>query len=80
MLQIEDDITTVVTLSLRRHLGNEYINHYNETMLHVLRCNHDVRLLIGSADEIYYALKYALKYQHDTDELAATCLAASEKG
>jgi len=39
-------------ISQKRHVANEYINRYNETMLQVFRCNHDDRLLIGSADEM----------------------------
>lgn len=62
-----------------KYVGNEYINQYNDILLQVFRSNHDLRLTVGAADEIYYALKYSVKYQNDTDNIATPSLAAYDK-
>lgn len=48
-------------INLKRTLDNEYINTYNEMMMRFFKKNHEVRFIIGSADETYYALKYSRK-------------------
>ena len=63
-------------LTLQRHVGNEYINNYNPVLLQLFRCNHDVRFLINSAEETYYALKYSMKDQHPIDNITAFTVAA----
>ena len=49
-------------LTLRRFIGNEYLNSYNPILLGVFRTNHDACFLFCSADETYYAVKYSTKY------------------
>ncbi len=57
-------------------LGNEYVNNFNSIILHVFRCNHDVHLLMGSSGITFYALKYSVKPQHDTNGIMEAGLAA----
>jgi len=63
-------------LTHRRFIGNEYVNNYNKSLLHILKCNHDVQFLVGTPGITFYALKYCTKPQQDTDgHLEAAVLA-----
>ncbi len=64
---VEPDGTLVVG---RKHF-NEYINSFNEVILKVFRCNHDIRFLVGAGttDAIYYCLKYLTKVQMAIESL-----------
>ena len=48
-------------------------------MLQILRSNHDVRFLVSSAHELYFAIKYSVKDQQEIDKIAAISLAAFQK-
>lgn len=63
---------------LRRSLGMEYNNPFNEVTLHTMRCNNDVRLLFdGTASDVLdYILKYVAKRQNKIDKFATLALAA----
>ena len=47
--------------SHKRGIGNEYVYNFSPLLLHLFRCNQDVRLLFGASNEIYYALNYCFK-------------------
>ena len=64
---------------LKCQVGNEYVNNFNRTMLHLFKCNHDVRLLMGSAGITFYALKYSVKPPNDHERSLEAGLAALKR-
>lgn len=60
-----EDHTSLIKLCLKRALGNEYINNFNDVVMTLFRTNQDVRFMIGSSEETFYAMKYATKPQKD---------------
>ena len=53
---------------LKRLLGHEYINSFNNVILQTFRCNHDIQILVGGiqmSEVIYYCTKYTTKDQQD---------------
>ena len=47
-------------LHVGRHNHNEYINSYNDVVLSLLQCKHDIRYLVSgcTTDASYYCMKY----------------------
>lgn len=74
---IESDETGRITSD--RTIGSEYINSFNEILLHVVRSNHDVRFLLCCAHEIYYTIKYVFNDQNTIDNIAAITLSSYTK-
>ena len=63
-------------------LGSEYVNPYNKILAFALRCNHDVKFLVGDsshADSIYYMFKYAWKTQQQADSKGILAITALRK-
>ena len=58
-------------LYFKSFVGKDYINSYNPYLLLLLRSNHDARFHVSSSDEMYYAVKYSIKYQHLVDIIGA---------
>lgn len=51
-----------------------YVNNYNPTILNCLRCNHDIKLLLHSADAadiFWYITRYATKKQLKSANVSA---------
>jgi hypothetical protein len=64
---------------LKRLLGQEYINSFNDVILQTFRCNHDIQILIGGvqmSEVIYYCTKYTTKPQQDAYCSVALALAS----
>ena len=66
-------------IDLKRLLGHEYINSYNDVILLTFRCNHDLQILIGGvemSDAIFYSTKYVTKRQQEVYCTVALALAS----
>ena len=63
----------------KRLIGCEYINPFNMEILSFLRSNMDIRFLATATDEIYYALKYSLKFQNNIDNIIALTISSYAK-
>ena len=64
---------------LKRLLGHEYINSFNDVMLQTFRCNHDIQILIGGvemAEVMLYCTKYTTKPQHEAYSSTALAVAS----
>ena len=64
---------------LKRLLGQEYINSFNDVILQTFRCNHDIQILVGGvqmSEVIYYCTKYTTKPQQDAYCSVALALAS----
>ncbi len=68
-------------LNVKRLPHNEYINTFNEVLLLLLRANHDIRFLMasGTADAVYYCLKYVTKIQNAIDSVEGILMTCFEK-
>ena len=75
------DTTNIVKkgIDLKRLLGHEYINSFNDVILQTFRCNHDLQILIGGvemSDAMFYSTKYITKPQQEVYCSAALALAS----
>jgi len=64
---------------IKRLLGHEYINSFNDVILQTFRCNHDIQILIGGvemSEVIYYCTKYTTKPQQEAYCSVALALAS----
>lgn len=68
-------------LVIHRPIGSEYVNSYKTITLKLLRCNHDIRLVMecGSKDVVSYMCKYVMKPQNPIENSIAYSLAAFKK-
>lgn len=67
---------------LERYIGNEYINGYNDVMMNVYKCNHDIKVMIGGtemSERIYYCCKYITKSQNSVESSAAISIAFDKR-
>lgn len=62
----------------RREIGCEYLNPYNELLTCCMKCNTDIRVLLGKEGPriMWYALKYATKLQQEVESKSAVAIAA----
>ena len=67
------------TVRPKRTVKSEYINSYSEMLILIFRSNHDVRSVLCSCIETYYALAYSVNSQNSIDNIAAASLAALTK-
>jgi hypothetical protein len=67
---------------LERNIGHEYINGFNDVLMSVFKCNHDIKVMIGGtemAERIYYCCKYITKQQNSIESNAAIQLAFEKR-
>jgi hypothetical protein len=64
---------------IKRPVGHQYINSFNDIILQTFRCNHDIQILIGGvemSEVIFYCTKYTTKPQQDAYCTVALALAS----
>jgi hypothetical protein len=71
-------------LVVQRCPGSEYLTPFISLLLRILRCNHDLRILLSDdgVDAVFYVVKYVCKKQHNSDligSLAKVALRNAEK-
>jgi hypothetical protein len=67
---------------LERNIGHEYINGFNDVLMRVFKCNHDIKVMVGGtemAERIYYCCKYITKQQNSIESNAAIQLAFEKR-
>jgi hypothetical protein len=67
---------------LQRSIGSEYINGYNDILMNVFKCNHDIKVMIGGSEmseRIYYCCKYITKSQNSIESTAAISIAFDKR-
>jgi len=77
--RIEETTQEKKGIVIKRLLGHEYINSYNDVILQTFRCNHDIQILIGGvemSEVIFYCTKYTTKPQQEAYCSVALALAA----
>ena len=78
----ETHVDDAGSIQLKRELDDVFFNTCtSRSMMEVLQCNHDVRLMLGcgATDAIYYTMKYSVKEQQRCDSRSAVALAAFDR-